>query len=74
MTHTAIVKIFNRLLPQYYAQMVKWFPNGRDSIRVILNDKKEYVFTYNYDKDWSFETVICYINRIRIKEDKRCNA
>lgn len=74
MTHTAILKIFNRLLPQYYAQMVEWFPNGRDCIRVRLDNKREYVFTYNYDKDWSFETVICYMNRIRMKEDKRCNA
>lgn len=45
--------------------VVQWFPNGLNSIRVRLTNKDEFIFTYNSDKNWCYETVDSYIVRMK---------
>lgn len=58
MVHSKIYKIFERILPLYAGENAEiWFPNGKNSIRVRGINKQEYVFTYNDDATWKFETL-----------------
>jgi hypothetical protein len=71
MTHTAILNIFKELFPQYAEKSKMWVPNGRSCIRVKMDNKSEFIFTYEGNGHWSLETVGCYIDRIKAKEDKK---
>lgn len=64
MVHTEVYKRFNDILPQDSKHVEAWFPNGRNSIRLRMLNKREYVFTYNDSKDWHFETIKSYLARI----------
>lgn len=70
MTHHDILKKFNAIFSEFNDLIELWAPNGRHSIRIRLNDKREFIFTYNSANDWCFETVTSYAKRIK-KEDKK---
>lgn len=70
MTHQFIFDKLKEIVPQYAENVVTWYPNGRNSVRVITNNKREFIFSYEGDKDWRFETVKSYIKKVK-KEDKR---
>ena len=65
MTHKDLLKIFEQLLPNYSGIKISaWFPNGRNSIRIRHNNKREYVFTYNGPNDWIFKTLDSFLKKM----------
>jgi len=65
MTHNSIFTFFGTLFPKYYDSVDVWFPNGKGSIRIRLKKlSEEFIFTYVNDKEWSFETIAYYLNRL----------
>lgn len=60
MNHNDIYKWFKLL----YAgnNVAAWFQNGKNSIRIRQTNGQEFIFTYNSQKDWRFETIQSYIN------------
>ena len=64
MTHQCIYDNFERLLPKFAEAADTWFPNGMNSIRVRIPGRGNYVFTFNCEEDWSFETAYSHIKRI----------
>lgn len=66
MSHNEIYKKFEKCLPIYAGDKVAlWFPNGRNSIRVRLKDGLEYIFSYEGQQDWKFETVKSFIKNMK---------
>lgn len=64
MTHPFVYEEFKTYFPQYEELTDLWFPNGKNSIRVRLKNKRELVFTINGTRDWCFETVDSYLKRM----------
>ena len=67
MTHDVIFGYFRNCIPQCSkpSKIERWFPNGKNSIRIRFEDESEYVFTYYGDNVWCFETVDCFIMRLK---------
>lgn len=63
MNHNDIYKWF-KLYFKLYAEnnVAAWFQNGKNSIRIRQTNGQEFIFTYNSQKDWRFETIQSYIN------------
>ena len=65
MGHNEIFKQYNSLFPIYSGSNAKmWFPNGKNCIRVRLNNNQEFIFTYNDVENWKLETTKSYIKSI----------
>ena len=65
MTHIDVFKFFILFFPSYAGSKVDaWYPNGRNSIRIKHTDRQEFIFTYNNPRDWRFETVNSFLNRM----------
>lgn len=63
MVHTDVYKWFALYFPDYAGDKVdKWFPNGKNSIRVRQTNGQEFIFTYNSQKDWRLETVNSFLS------------
>lgn len=63
MAHGDVYKCFKLYFPQFAdgnAEM--WFPNGKDSIRVRMKDKREVIFTCGGKDNWKLETMKSFIN------------
>lgn len=69
MTHKDVYKYFTLYFPQFAEHVEIWYPNGKNSVRVRQKNGQDFVFTYNGEMLWCFETVENHINRIR-KGDK----
>ena len=68
MGHKELYKLFIEHHPQWAGDVALWFPNGKNSIRVRLNNRREYVCVYDSrTKDWSVETVKSYLKRQKQK-------
>lgn len=65
MQHDLIFHYFKKHMPTESRQIVQWFPNGLNSIRVRLTNNEEFIFTYNSEKEWCYETVDNYIVRMK---------
>lgn len=62
MAHIEIYKTFKDLFPFCVERVTEWFPNGRNCIRLRLDETNgDYVFTYNDKREWRFETVENFI-------------
>ena len=57
MTHKDLFTLFKYYFPQYVDQIMAWFPNGKDSIRIRTGMGLDYIFTYYNNRCWRFETV-----------------
>ena len=57
MIHSKVFKCFQECLPTFYENAETYFPNGKNSIRVRQKDGKEFIFSFNGEKTWRFETV-----------------
>lgn len=68
MVHKDVYKIFISHFPKESGKVEMWFPNGKNSVRVRMTDKRELVFTYNGPNDWFLETVNSFIERMMRKE------
>lgn len=67
MSHDIILGYFRKCIPQCSkpTKIKEWFPNGKNSIRIRFNDDSDYIFTYYGDGVWCFETVDCFIMRLK---------
>lgn len=65
MTQKDVYEQFKTIFPNYAEKLDAWFPNGKNSVRIRLTDKQQFVFTYNKKHDWTFETVDSFVNRIK---------
>lgn len=71
MVHTEVYKAFKNLFPMYAEETLKWFSNGRNSIRLqIPSVDQEMIFTYNTHRDWKFESIDSYISLTMLKEKR----
>lgn len=65
MKHDLILYYFKKHMPAEAKDIIQWFPNGLNSIRVRLSNKEEFIFTYDSEKRWCYETVDSYIVRMK---------
>lgn len=72
MTHNDVYKKFASFFPDYASDVDLWFPNGKNSVRIrskgraeFVKGLPEYVFTYNGDFEWSFETIKNHLSRTK---------
>lgn len=58
MSHKEIYKWFELYFPNYAGNKVEaWFPHGKNAIRVRQMNRQEFIFTYNGQQGWRFETI-----------------
>lgn len=69
MSPNNVYDYFKICFPTYAESVETWFPNGKNRIRVRLINKYDFIFTYNNNRDWCFETVDSFI--ARTKGDKK---
>lgn len=72
MKHDLILHFFKTCMPHQARLTTAWFPNGLNSIRVRFTNNEDFIFTYNNDKDWCYETVDSYIVRMKGELKMRC--
>lgn len=64
MSHDVLFDKFKELSHIKTDDIIAWFPNGKDCIRVRLTDLTDLMLTYHSDKDWRLETMDSYLNGI----------
>lgn len=70
MNHNEIYRWFELYFPHYSGDnVVMWFQNGKNSIRIRQINGQEFIFTYNSQKDWKFETIGSFMSDLK-KEKK----
>lgn len=57
MKHVELVERFKRLLKVRDESIDCWFPNGKGSVRVRMQDRTEMIYTYIGEYNWRLETV-----------------
>ena len=68
MGHKELLKSFIEHHPQWAGDVELWFPYGKNSIRVRLSNRREYICTYDSKtKDWSVETIKSVLKRQKQK-------
>ena len=67
MAHKDIYDKFCELLPDYAEGVTEWFPNGKDSVRVRLEPRREFIFTIRSSEEWRFETLENFIKSLNTK-------
>lgn len=68
MTHGEIYKKFLTVVPSNIGYLVNWYPSGTGAIRLRFHDVyslRDYIFSYNSDDDWCFETIDSYIKKMK---------
>lgn len=65
MIHKNVYAIYEKLMPFYASQTKEYFPCGLNTIRVRLQDRREFVFSYGKDDSWCFETLDRYIKKMK---------
>lgn len=65
MLHNDVYLCFKVHLPQLSKNVVDWFQNGRNSIRVRMDYMQDYIFTYCSEHDWCLETIDSYIKKMK---------
>ena len=65
MTHKNVLEQFRIMFPCFDGQIIEWFPNGKNSIRVRNKMKQDFIFTYNKDRDWSLKTLDNFLKEMK---------
>ena len=65
MTHDIVFQHFRACLPRHASETIAWFPNGKNSIRVRYEDGRDFIFTFNNELDWCYETAEHFIKRLK---------
>ena len=65
MTQRDVFKAFMEISRTTEQDIEAWFPNGRDSVRVRLKNKKELIFTYDSPNYWRLETKGAYLTDMK---------
>lgn len=58
-----LLEDFKRLCPNLANDIAGWGVGEENAIRINLEDKRMFVFTYNSDDEWSLETLKKYAKR-----------
>lgn len=58
-----IYEWFKLYFPQFVEHVESWFPNGKNSVRVRQTNGQEFIFSYNGQRDWRFETVDSFLKK-----------
>ena len=58
-----IYEWFKLYFPQFVEHVEAWFPNGKNSVRVRQTNGQEFIFSYNGQRDWRFETVDSFLKK-----------
>lgn len=69
MTHKEVFKEFANYFPDYAKNSEVWFPTGKNTIRVRLKDKREFIFQYEGMNNMRFETVKRYLKGEGVKNE-----
>lgn len=64
MTQLDVYDHFKAIFPWLVKNVHEWFPNGKNGIRIRMLDGREFIFTYNDSREWSFETVDMFLKRL----------
>lgn len=56
MTHNEVFKKFKEYFNVEDSDIDVWFQNGKNSIRVRNKEKREFVFTYESERNWCLDT------------------
>lgn len=65
MTPNILFNIFKtKFLSSTNKTVKEWFPNGRGSIRVVLEDRNVLVFRYENENEWTIETMKNFLKRM----------
>lgn len=67
MVQKEILKQFGMYFPDIARQLKTWFPNEKHSVRIRTTNDREFIFTYNGEKDWILETADSYIKKMKGK-------
>lgn len=59
-----VFEIFKSMFPSHKKDVIEWFPNGYRSIRLVLKDSRELIFTYDCEQNWMLETKMSFLNRL----------
>lgn len=54
MTHVDVLAKFLEIFPMYHSKIRAFGPASINSIVVVLDDNRNYIFTYRSDNDWTF--------------------
>ncbi len=65
MTHKKVFECFNRMFPGWRGSTDAWFPYGNSMIKIRLNNKMEFIFTYFNENNWKLETLDRFSERRR---------
>lgn len=66
MSHSEVYKWFELYFPQYAGDKVEsWFQNGKNRIRIRQKNHQEFIFTFNNEGNWRFETVESFMNGLK---------
>lgn len=65
MTHDIVFDKFRKQFPHRAKQLIAWFPNGKNCIRVRYEDGHDFIFTFNGEGDWNWETIDHFIKRLK---------
>lgn len=65
MTHKKVFECFNRMFPGWRGSIEAWFPYGNSMIKIRLNNKMEFIFTYFSENNWKLETLDRFSERRR---------
>lgn len=66
MSHSEVYKLFELYFPQYAGDKVEsWFQNGKNRIRIRQKNHQEFIFTFNNEGNWRFETVESFMNGLK---------
>lgn len=65
MTHKEVFEKFKLYFPQFAESVETIFPSSKNSIRIRIGYLRDYIFTFNGERDWCFETVDSFIKRMK---------
>lgn len=65
MVHKEVYKQFETHFPNYAKEVDVWFPSGKNTIRVRLKNRREFIFTYEGVNNMRFETLNGFIEKMK---------
>lgn len=66
MAHGDVYNCFALYFPEYAGDKVDaWFQNGKNSIRIRMVNRQEFIFTIHDKNNWKFETLDSFISGLR---------
>lgn len=71
MSHSQVYKYFKEILPDMEKKVIKYFPNGKNSIRVRQDDRQDFIFSFESPLIWRYETANRFITNMKGRKEER---